>query len=197
LVPAFVWDPLTLYRTTAKLCCDNETQQVQAPCPKGGWKCHTICKTWSYRYVHGEKRHFWAYGRVHQCKDCHCTFRSWNPDSMKHWPLFVRHRLDGEIHFGRKSALERSLAQRALREAPLGLEMEHFAEEVNERKVLHWRRMQTIYESWLVFNAQHPTAATMIQQQEEVQEWPAFDSDDFGGRMLTVRKRSLRSVSPP
>ena len=62
----------------------------QAPCPCGGWEHDTIHKTWASRYVFAQDRHVMAYGTVHLCKTCDKRFTVWNPDSLKHWPLFVQ-----------------------------------------------------------------------------------------------------------
>ena len=40
----------------------------------------------------------------------------------------MRYRLEREVYMGRKTALDRTLAERALREGPFGLEMAHFDE---------------------------------------------------------------------
>ena len=66
---------------------------------------------------------------------------------MKHWPAHIQMRLTEEICIGRKSAVVRTLADRGERECPKGLEPGHFGAEIDERKVKHWKRMQTRYSS--------------------------------------------------
>ena len=71
------------------------------------------------RYVHAEDRHFEARCKIHYCKTCKKQFASWHPDSMKWWPPCVRRRLYNVLHVGRKSALARTIVDRAVREGPL------------------------------------------------------------------------------
>eukprot|EP01048_Picozoa_sp_COSAG05_P017975 COSAG05_NODE_2550_length_2913_cov_5.862829_1_plen_801_part_00 len=179
LVPIFVWAP-----TYAEpRICQLFQPDGQAPCPVGGWAHSTTHQSWTSRYVHAEERHFWAYSKIHYCKDCSKRFAAWNPDSMAFWPVCVQRRLHRVIYIGRKSAVVRTLASRAIREAPLGMEMEHLAKEVNERKVAFWRALQAEYESRCSIDLQHPAALSI---RGRVQPWPAFDSIQYGGRMLTA-----------
>ena len=71
---------------------------------------------------------------------------------MKHWPAHIQMRLTEEICIGRKSAVVRTLADRGERECPKGLEPGHFGAEIDERKVKHWKRMQTRYSSHKVIH---------------------------------------------
>ena len=75
--------------------------------------------------------------KLHYCKTCKKGFAAWNPDSMKFWPPCVQKQLYRQVYIGRKSALARTLVQRAVREFPMGLAPGHMAKEMNERKVRH------------------------------------------------------------
>jgi hypothetical protein len=180
LVPVFVWAPTLLY---SSVVVRHFRQDGQAPCPLGGWGHDTIHKSFASRHVYAECRHCVAYGTVHFCKQCARSFVSWNPDSMKHWPGFVQSRLKRDIHFGRKVAVVRTLADRWEREGPFGAEMGHFAKEKNEREIKTWRRLQAEWSSHKVFDAEHPTAVAMTQPATP-EAWPAFDSPEYGGKLL-------------
>ena len=95
-MPALVVAPTLHHARVARACSGD--RMGQAPCPCGGWGHDTIHKTWASRYVFAQERHIMAYGTVHLCKTCDKRFTVWNPDSLKHWPLFVQVRLTVGIH---------------------------------------------------------------------------------------------------
>ena len=84
-------------------------------------------------------------GTVHHCKDCNKRFVSWNPDSMRWYPVMIQYRYAREIWFGRKTAIAFSMVQRALRDCPRGLQLDSFAAEYNERQVRRWRSCNTVH----------------------------------------------------
>ena len=141
------------------------------------------------RYVHAEDRHFEARCKIHYCKTCKKQFASWHPDSMKWWPPCVRRRLYNVLHVGRKSALARTIVDRAVREGPLGLANGHMASEMNERKVAHWRSLQCEYESWVSFERQRKqrglAGSLAGTDTGPAEAFAGFDSRKFDGRWVT------------
>ena len=129
--------------------------------------------------------------KIHYCNTCKKGFAAWNPDSMKFWPPCVQKQLYRQVYIGRKSALARTLVQRAVREFPMGLAPGHMANEMNERKVADWRTRQCEYESRVSFERQRKQRTLQQTLQAgstsgTATPWPAFDSALYDGRPLTA-----------
>ena len=195
LQPIFVWAPTIFHRRTCAVACGLQPDAMtgQAPCPLHGFDHSTIHWGWTKpRDVFAETRNFEARATMHKCTQCNKTFAAWNPDSMKWWPISVQQQLKEHVFIGRKSAVARTLKERAVREAKSGMEMGHLASVYNDWQVQHYREKQLRYESEFAYNLAHPTAVNYFQvhgQQGPVGKcppWPAFQSEEWRGRLLTA-----------
>jgi len=142
--------------------------------------------------VFAEDRHLDARGRLHFCLDCKRYFVSWNPDSMAFYPKYIQLAYASKVWFGRKTAFVRSLVDRCVQAAPLGASLGQIAAEKNEREVHTWRRHQAFHDSANSFDRQyrlHPQGIRQYAtgQTQAIAAWPAFDSERYGGRLLTAQ----------